>query len=532
MHVTLGRLLPLLALIAWPWISLVAADPTGLKAEYYSREDFTGTKITRVDSTVNFNWGSGGPGIAGIGATQFSVVWSGRVTPQFSESYTFYTNSDDGVLLWVDGKLLVNNYTLHAATENNGTLTLTAGKSYDIVMRYYQYKGNAVAQLSWSSPSTPKAIIPTACLQAADSPGILSILTDVSCRTSPAWVEGTAMTATSSLTATVAGSAAVVTRQNSDGWYLSSSAAGQPLGVPLSSTLGSTKAVVVMEGSTSVTASLSWALTDMANLPYGLEDIVVRAGDQLLLGVTGTGTSSQIDTNYNGTTFVPTLSGTPASRFPVSFTTPGTFVIRGRRDGIEIGRLTVYVVSVNFQGPIADNIGFKRIKDIAINPVAAAPDVTFTSKDPQAMLVSFAQSIPTGAKINLQPVTPWAQTLQARIGGPTGPIISQQSVDVFSIHTTAEKYVTLVQGYPDGSLLTQAKLTMTPLITNLDISMHVFISGVTFANSTLDLNTNTNAFTSVGSAGEFTYQLIQAPGGYYHLCHTIKVKQAGVAISP
>ena len=74
---------------------------TGLAATYYNNADFTGTTVVRTDPTVNFDWASGSPAAA-IGVDTFSARWTGQVQPQFSETYTFYTQSDDGVRLWVN----------------------------------------------------------------------------------------------------------------------------------------------------------------------------------------------------------------------------------------------------------------------------------------------------------------------------------------------------------------------------------------------------------------------------------------------
>ena len=132
---------------------------TGLRGEYFDNSDFTAPKLTRVDPTVNFNWGTGSPDPA-IGSDTFSVRWTGRVSPRFSETYRFYTTSDDGVRLWVNGQQLINNWTDHGPTENSGTIALTAEAVYDIRMEFYENGGGATATLSWSSPSVSKRIIP------------------------------------------------------------------------------------------------------------------------------------------------------------------------------------------------------------------------------------------------------------------------------------------------------------------------------------------------------------------------------------
>jgi glucose/arabinose dehydrogenase len=138
----------------------------GLSATYYNNINFTGTTVTRVDPTVNFSWGSGAPA-SGIAADTFSARWTGQVQPQFTGTYTFHTQSDDGVRLWVNGQQLVNNWTNHATTENSGTIALTAGQRYDIRMEYFENTGGATARLLWSSASVPKAAIPSTRLYAA-----------------------------------------------------------------------------------------------------------------------------------------------------------------------------------------------------------------------------------------------------------------------------------------------------------------------------------------------------------------------------
>jgi hypothetical protein len=130
----------------------------GLTGQYFDNIDFTGTTITRTDATVNYDWTSYSPN--GIGPDTWSARWTGQVKPAYSETYTFYTTSDDGVRLWVDGRLIVDNWTDHAPTQNQGTITLSAGQLYDVRMEYYERGGGAVAKLWWSSARQAKQIVP------------------------------------------------------------------------------------------------------------------------------------------------------------------------------------------------------------------------------------------------------------------------------------------------------------------------------------------------------------------------------------
>ena len=133
---------------------------TGLSATYYNNTDFTGVTVTRVDPTVDFNWGSGSPA-PGIGANTFSARWTGQVEAQFSGVYTFYTQSDDGARLWINGQQIINNWADRPPTESSGTIQLEAGQRYDIRMEFYEKNGSATARLLWSSASIPKSVVPS-----------------------------------------------------------------------------------------------------------------------------------------------------------------------------------------------------------------------------------------------------------------------------------------------------------------------------------------------------------------------------------
>ncbi len=151
----------------WPGFTIAdISDPpsdsatgTGLYGEYFDNKDLTSRKLSRTDTTVNFDWGSGSPDPL-IGADTYSARWTGWVQAPVSGSYTFYTSSDDGVRLWVNNVLIINNWTDHGVTENSGVITLTAGKKYDIKLEFYENGGAAVIKLSWAYPGQAKQIIP------------------------------------------------------------------------------------------------------------------------------------------------------------------------------------------------------------------------------------------------------------------------------------------------------------------------------------------------------------------------------------
>ena len=134
----------------------------GLKGDYRNERGFNSRVVlSRIDAVVNYT--SGSPG-AKVNAQNFSCRWTGRIVPKFSEAYTFHTVSDDGVRLWVNNKLLVDNWTSHGTTENTGAIPLQANMPVDIKIEYFQGDGEGTMQLCWSSKTQKRELVPQSCL--------------------------------------------------------------------------------------------------------------------------------------------------------------------------------------------------------------------------------------------------------------------------------------------------------------------------------------------------------------------------------
>lgn len=88
-----------------------------------------------------------------------TVRWTGAVTPAQSGKFTFHTMSSDGVRLWVNDELLVENVRQHKLMENEGQIELTAGQPAKIRLEYYETGSNSVAKLLWAGPNLNKTII-------------------------------------------------------------------------------------------------------------------------------------------------------------------------------------------------------------------------------------------------------------------------------------------------------------------------------------------------------------------------------------
>jgi hypothetical protein len=127
---------------------------------YYSNLNVFGTVVFSADTpTIDFNWGLGSPAPA-VPVDRFSASWTGIIIPKASETYNFHVTSDDGVRLWLDGELLLDNWVIQSATEATSTsIHLTAGSMYWLRVEYFESTSPALIQVSWKGVSQPKQLV-------------------------------------------------------------------------------------------------------------------------------------------------------------------------------------------------------------------------------------------------------------------------------------------------------------------------------------------------------------------------------------
>ncbi|MEO1652931.1 MAG: PA14 domain-containing protein, partial [Bacteroidota bacterium] len=153
-------------------------DGTGLTGTYFNNADLTNPVLTRLDPQIDFDWVEGSPDPA-IDPNTFSVRWEGEIQARFSETYTFFTTTDDGVRLWVNDQLIIDNWVDQSVTETSGNIDLLAGQKVKIRMEFYENSIFAVARLAWSSASQNKQIVPQAYLFPAPVTPIANIIGEV-----------------------------------------------------------------------------------------------------------------------------------------------------------------------------------------------------------------------------------------------------------------------------------------------------------------------------------------------------------------
>lgn len=124
---------------------------------------FDGTPVaTSAGDPAYSDWGNNGP--SGVNVDNFAAEYVGTFTAPSTGNYVFRTNTDDGIRVWVntsgalvfnDGNRVINNWTDHGPTvDDSGNVSMTAGQTFSVRIRYYERGGGAVMQFSWRTPGT------------------------------------------------------------------------------------------------------------------------------------------------------------------------------------------------------------------------------------------------------------------------------------------------------------------------------------------------------------------------------------------
>jgi hypothetical protein len=123
------------------------------QASYWNNTSLSGNPVLqRSEAAIDYDWGTGSPA-TGVNADQFSVRWT-RYVDVAAGTYRFTTTADDGIRVFVDGVLVINDWSDHPARTTTADRALSAGHRL-IVVEYYENGGHAVARFSLAPVTAP-----------------------------------------------------------------------------------------------------------------------------------------------------------------------------------------------------------------------------------------------------------------------------------------------------------------------------------------------------------------------------------------
>ncbi len=133
----------------------------GFHVEYFDRADFTDSVASVTDPTASF-FSVLFPPVPGMGATNYSIWWTGVIDSDVTEPVTFDVVSDGAVVVTLDGQAIITRAAGTPQTERTQRIVnMVAGQRYDIEVTYVHTSGIARMQLFWSSEHQARQIVPS-----------------------------------------------------------------------------------------------------------------------------------------------------------------------------------------------------------------------------------------------------------------------------------------------------------------------------------------------------------------------------------
>ncbi len=133
-----------------PESQLIAEGKNGLQAAYYNNVSLTGIPfLSRQDPQIDFHWTLFGPA-AGMDAGFYSVRWTGQLISPVSGSYKIGLEGNDGYRLYINDKLMIDQWSKQSYRTVLADYLFEKGKRYNIKVEFYEPRGNAGIKLVWT----------------------------------------------------------------------------------------------------------------------------------------------------------------------------------------------------------------------------------------------------------------------------------------------------------------------------------------------------------------------------------------------
>lgn len=121
----------------------------GLKGEYFNNRNLEGAPaLTRIDNQLEFDW-PWAPG-DGVNVDDFSIRWTGYIQSDRSFDGWLGLSSDDGIRMWIDDQLVIDNWSKGATSIVTTPKNIEAGKKYKVRIEMWEGGWGARAHLRWN----------------------------------------------------------------------------------------------------------------------------------------------------------------------------------------------------------------------------------------------------------------------------------------------------------------------------------------------------------------------------------------------
>jgi hypothetical protein len=132
--------------------SYAPVDPSaygsGFDGEYFSDEKLQNSAGMKHVDKLDFNWNDKPPLSGMPSGDHWSARWKGTFTVPANGTYRFTIASDDGSRVIVDGKTVIDDWSIHGADEKTGEVSLTQGQAVPVIIEYFQDEGGSELHFS------------------------------------------------------------------------------------------------------------------------------------------------------------------------------------------------------------------------------------------------------------------------------------------------------------------------------------------------------------------------------------------------
>ncbi|WP_394660615.1 glycoside hydrolase family 3 N-terminal domain-containing protein [uncultured Chryseobacterium sp.] len=130
---------------------LSSVNGKGLKGSYFANPDLKGNPaFEKQDEQLNFKWTLYSPDPEKLQPDNYSVRWTGKLLAPESGKYQLGLRGNDGFRLYLNRKLLIDNWEKLSYSTKTVDLDFVKGQSYDIAVEFHENRGEANIELVWN----------------------------------------------------------------------------------------------------------------------------------------------------------------------------------------------------------------------------------------------------------------------------------------------------------------------------------------------------------------------------------------------
>lgn len=143
------------ALVAWGFRRGLAAtrvlvSDSGAKVTYFRDTELQSAVCTRSLPALKLNCGNGSPA-AGVPVDGWSARWDADLMAPLTATYCFAVSCDDGVRFWIDGAIVVDDWTPDSTNRplRKADMSLPKGR-HKLRLEHRDRAGDAFVRVQWT----------------------------------------------------------------------------------------------------------------------------------------------------------------------------------------------------------------------------------------------------------------------------------------------------------------------------------------------------------------------------------------------